>query len=283
MGDSGGGRAARVALGAGTALSFAVLLLAPVAVVLHSFSPTAVLEVPPSGFSLRWYAGLLDQPRLLSGLGTSLLLAGFSSTAAALIGVPAALGIARGGLPGREALLAVLLSPLALPGLVLGVGILTSVSVAAGASGVQLAGTAAPLAAAHLLITVPWVTRSVVASLESTDPLLEEQARSLGAGPLATLFLVTLPGARPGIVAGAISAFVISFGNFALSLLLASGRTVTLPVAIFEAVDRYQDPTVAAISTVTIAITGSAAVAAQWLSQTTRTRPDAGDSRGPSR
>ncbi len=262
-----GSRLARAAFLSGAGLSFAVLLLAPVAVVLHSFSPTAHVQAPPSGLSLRWYAGLLDQPRLLSGLGTSLMLAALSSAAAVLIGAPAALGIARGSLRGREFLLSLLLSPLALPGLVLGVGLLTSVSLLARTSGAQLAGTLAPLAVAHLLITVPWVTRSVVASLESTDPLLEEQARSLGAGPLATLFLVTLPGARPGIVAGAVSAFVISFGNFALSLLLASGRTVTLPVAIFEAVDRYQDPTVAAISTVAIAITGVAAVCAERLSR----------------
>ena len=159
-------------------------------------------------------------------------------------------------------MLAVLLSPLSLPGLVLGLGILTTASAFAAAGGPALVGTFLPLGAAHLLITIPWVTRSVAASLESAAPELEEQARSLGAGPLTTLFLVTLPTARPGIVAGAVSAFVISFGNFALSLFLASGRTVTLPVAIFEAVDRYQDPTVAAISTVTILVTAAAAVVA---------------------
>lgn len=260
-------RLPRLALGLGAAAAFAVLLASPLAVILYSFSPTAALEVPPTGFSLRWYAGLAGHPRLLDGLWTSLALAAVASGAAALVGVPAALALARGSLRGREALVAVLLSPLALPGLVLGVGLLTAASLTARTTGLQLAGTAAPLLLAHLLITIPWVTRNVLASLESSDPLLEEQARSLGASPLATLFLVTLPGARPGIVAGVISAFVISFGNFALSLLLASGRTVTLPVAIFEAVDRFQDPTVAAISTVTIAVTGIAAVAAERLSR----------------
>ncbi len=267
MSASDSRRLPRLALGLGAAAAFAVLLASPLAVVLYSFSPTAALEVPPTGLSLRWYAGLAEQPRLLSGLWTSLWLAAAASGAAAFVGVPAALALARGSLRGRDALIAILLSPLGLPGLVLGVGLLTAATLAARATGFQLTGTPAPLVLAHLLITIPWVTRNVLASLESSDPALEDQARSLGASPLATLFLVTLPGARPGIVAGAISAFVISFGNFALSLLLASGRTVTLPVAIFEAVDRYQDPTVAAISTVTIGMTGIAAVAAERLSR----------------
>ena len=242
-------------------VAYVVLLISPLAVIAYSLSPTAAFRIPPEGLSLRWFAGLFDQPRLVQGLFTSLLLGALSTGAAVAAGVPAALALTRGRLPGREALLAVLLSPLSLPGLVLGLGILTTVA----AFGPALAGTLLPLAAAHLLVTIPWVVRSVAASLESTDHALEEQARSLGAGPLATLFLVTLPTARPGIVAGAVSAFVISFGNFALSFFLASGRTVTLPVAIFEAVDRYQDPTVAAISTLTILITGGTAAAAHRL------------------
>ena len=262
----------RIALAAAAAVAYAVLLLAPLAVIVYSVSPGAALEIPPSGASLRWYAGLVDQPRLISGLLTSLLLGAVATGAALAPGIPAALALTRGSRPGREAFLAVLLSPLSLPGLVLGLGVLTSAAVLANATGIQTAGTLLPLIAAHLLITIPWVVRSVAASLESTDPALEDQARSLGAGPFATLFLVTLPSARAGIVAGAVSAFVISFGNFALSLLLASGRTVTLPVAIYETVDRYQDPTVAAVSTLTIAAAVAAAVLTDRISGPLQTR-----------
>lgn len=273
----------RIALAAATTVAYAVLLLSPLAVILYSVSPGAALEIPPSGVSFRWFAGLAEQPRLVSGLGTSLVLGAIATGAALLAGIPAALALTRGSVPGREAILAVLLSPLSLPGLVLGLGVLTSAAVLADATGVQIAGTLLPLVAAHLLITIPWVVRSVAASLESADPALEDQARSLGAGPFATLFLVTLPNARAGIVAGAVSAFVISFGNFALSLLLASGRTVTLPVAIYETVDRYQDPTVAAVSTLTIATAVAAAVFTDRLSATAgtaaRPSPDAASDR----
>ena len=257
----------RIVLGAAAGLGYLVLLLSPLAVIVYSVSPSAALEIPPSGVSLRWYWGLADQSRLLSGLGTSLVLGAIATGAALLTGIPAALALTRGAVPGREALLAILLSPLSLPGLVLGLGVLTSAAVLASSLGIQVAGTLWPLAAAHLLITIPWVVRSVAASLESTDPAIEDQARSLGAGPFATLFLVTLPTARAGIVAGAVSAFVISFGNFALSLLLASGRTVTLPIAIYETVDRYQDPTVAAVSTLTIAAAVGAALLTDRMSR----------------
>ena len=270
----------RFALGAAAGVAYGVLLLAPLAVILYSVSPGAAPEIPPSGASLRWYAGLADQPRLISGLVTSLLLGAIATGSALLTGVPAALALTRGSLPGREAFLAILLSPLSLPGLVLGLGVLTSAAVLANATGLQTAGTMLPLVAAHLLITIPWVVRSVAASLESTDPALEDQARSLGAGPFATLFLVTLPTARAGIVAGAVSAFVISFGNFALSLLLASGRTVTLPVAIYEAVDRYQDPTVAAVSTLTIAAAVGAALLTDRISGPAKTRDSSPPSGG---
>lgn len=262
----------RFALRATAAIAYGVLLLAPLAVIVYSVSPGAALEVPPSGVSFRWYVGLADQPRLISGLFTSLTLGMIATGTALVTGIPAALALTRGSLPGREVFLAILLSPLSLPGLVLGLGVLTSAAVLANVTGIQTAGTLLPLAAAHLLITIPWVVRSVAASLESADPALEDQARSLGAGPFATLFLVTLPSARAGIVAGAVSAFVISFGNFALSLLLASGRTVTLPVAIYETVDRYQDPTVAAVSTLTMVAAVGAALLTDRISRPLRTR-----------
>ena len=105
----------RVALGAAAGVGYGVLLLAPLAVILYSVSPGAALEIPPSGASLRWYAGLADQPRLLSGLVTSLLLGAIATGTALLTGIPAALALTRGSLPGREAFLAILLSPLSLP------------------------------------------------------------------------------------------------------------------------------------------------------------------------
>jgi putative spermidine/putrescine transport system permease protein len=224
------------------------VLFAPLTVIYYSFSPGVVLEVPPSDLTLRWYANLLEQERLVAGIGYSTLVALFAAASALLVGVPAAYALARGRFPGREAISGLLLSPLNLPGIVLAMGILMVLARFA----IPVVGSVWPLLAAHLLVTVPWVIRTVTAGLEQSDPHLEEAARGLGASPLAAFFLVTIPSVRPSIVAGAIFAFIVSFGNFALSLFFASGRITTLPVAIFEYIDQFQDPTVAAASTLVI-------------------------------
>ncbi len=224
---------------------YGFLTLAPAIVIYYSFSPTVILEVPPSALTLRWYQNLFHQDRLLTGIGVSALIATLATALALVIGVPAAYALTRSR---RTVLSAFFLSPLILPGIVLALGILMAMSVTVP----SLIGTVWPLIGAHVLVTVPWVIRTVSANLEITDPHLEDAARGLGATPLDTFFLVTLPTIRPGIVTGAIFAFIVSFGNFTLSLFFASGRVTTLPVAIFEYIDQYQDPTVAAASSLVI-------------------------------
>jgi putative spermidine/putrescine transport system permease protein len=230
-------------------LLFGFLALAPAIVVYYSFSPTVVLEVPPSGLTLRWYENLFHQDRLLTGIGASVVIATLATTVALLTGVPTAYALSTSTSRSRRPILsAFFLSPLILPGIVLALGILMAMSAAAP----SLIGTVWPLIGAHVLVTLPWVIRTVSANLEITDPSLEDAARGLGATPLETFFLVTLPAIRPGIVTGAIFAFIVSFGNFALSLFFASGSVTTLPVAIFEYIDQFQDPTVAAASSLVI-------------------------------
>jgi putative spermidine/putrescine transport system permease protein len=245
-----------VAFNSSLVLIYGFLLAGPVVTILYSFSPSIILRFPPSGFTLRWYESFLAQPRLLSGLVNSLVIGVVAAISALAIGVPAAYGLVRSNLPGRGALAGFFLLPLSLPGLVLALGILMLVvSVVQPLTGARLAGQLPPLLAAHLIITIPWVIRTVTASLESSDRAMEEAGRGLGAGPIATFFLVTLPLIRPGIVAAAVFAFIVSFGNFALSLFFASASVTTLPVAMFEYLDRFQDPTVAAASTVVIVFT----------------------------
>ena len=227
------------------AFIYGFLVLAPAIVIYYSFSPSVILEVPPSALTLRWYENLFHQDRLVTGIGVSAVIATLATALALVIGVPAAYALTRSR---RTVLSAFFLSPLILPGIVLALGILMAMSVTVP----SLIGTVWPLIGAHVLVTVPWVIRTVSANLEITDPRLEDAARGLGATPLQTFFLVTLPTIRPAVVTGAIFAFIVSFGNFALSLFFASGRVTTLPVAIFEYIDQFQDPTVAAASSLVI-------------------------------
>lgn len=243
------------------AIIYGFLLLAPLIVIYYSFSPTALLVVPPTGLTLRWYGNLFDQDRLVGGIVASVVIAAFATTIAIVVGVPAGYALTRSR---RVVLSSLFLSPLILPGIVLALGLLMAMSMATP----SLVGSMWPLIGAHVLVTLPWVIRTVSANLEIADPHLEDAARGLGASPAQTFFLVTLPAIRPGIVTGAIFAFIVSFGNFALSLFFASGRFTTLPVAIFEYIDQFQDPTVAAASSLVIFATTLLVIAATRAKKT---------------
>ena len=235
-------------LRASVVMIYAFLLFAPLIVIYYSFSPAITLEVPPTGLTLRWYENLFDQDRLVNGIVASVVIAALATAIAIAVGVPAAYALTRSR---RVVLSSLFLSPLILPGIVLALGLLMAMSIATP----SLVGSMWPLIGAHVLVTLPWVIRTVSANLEIADPYLEDAARGLGASPIETFFLVTLPAIRPGIITGAIFAFIVSFGNFALSLFFASGRFTTLPVAIFEYIDQFQDPTVAAASSLVILAT----------------------------
>jgi putative spermidine/putrescine transport system permease protein len=232
----------------GVAAVYGFLLAAPLVVLLYSVSPGVVLELPPRSLSFRWYRNLFEQPRLLTGIGYSTLVAVVATLSALVLGTPAAWALSRSSLPGRRGLGVLFLAPLNLPGLVLALGLLMALST----TWPGLAASPAPLFGVHLLVTLPWVLRTLSAALGRMDRHLEDAARGLGATALETFFLVTLPALRPALVASAIFAFIVSFGNFALSLFFSSGRVVTLPVALFEYMDQYQDPTAAAASSLVI-------------------------------
>ena len=153
---------------------------------------------------------------------------------------------------------ALLLMPLIVPGVVLGTAIYVFQIEAEIATGWPLLGTTTGLIAAHALIVIPWTARLVTASLAGFDPAIEEAAKNLGATPWTTFRRVTLPAIRPGIVAGALFGFVMSFGNLEMSLFLVGAGRTTLPIAILQYLEWKIDPTVAAVSVLQIALIGVA-------------------------
>jgi putative spermidine/putrescine transport system permease protein len=169
-----------------------------------------------------------------------------------LVSVPAALCIANYRFRGREVLNSLLLSPLMVPGVVLGTAIYVFHVETEIATGLPILGSLGGLVWGHVLITSPWIVRLVTASLAGFDRTLEEAAQSLGATPLRTFWRITLPSILPGIVAGAMFAFVSSFGNLEMSLFLVGPGRTTLPIAILQYLQWKIDPTIAAISVVQI-------------------------------
>jgi putative spermidine/putrescine transport system permease protein len=225
----------------------ALYLLAPVLVVVAtSVTTTAYPVFPPHGFTLRWYGEFLNNPEFMSGVRLSALLAFAATLIATCLGTAAALGLARGPRRTRSALAALFLSPIVFPAIVLGLALLIFYS------RVGFSGSFAGLVAAHVVLVTPFVVRLVAASLAEFDDSVEEAARNLGAGWPRVFFQVTLPIIRPGVVAGAVFAFIISFDELVVTLFLAGPGMQTLPIRIYSFVQYNSTPIISAISTTLI-------------------------------
>ena len=195
-----------------------VFLLAPVVVVvLASFdggdpvAGRAFLNFPPTSLSLQWYFSI--QPRLFHSLWISFLVACFAAGVGTVIGVPAALGLVRGNLPGKTLLSALFRAPLQIPFIVIGVAFLQTYYLLGDALGLRLTGSFLALAIGHLFVATPYVIGSVGSVLFRFNPNLEEAALSLGASRWRAFRRVTLPIIMPGIYAGGLFAFMVSFGD----------------------------------------------------------------------
>jgi putative spermidine/putrescine transport system permease protein len=253
-------RLGRRALDGMAGLSLGFILLPLALVTWLAFFRQEIPSFPPEGYSLRWFGAVFDNRSFVGGFLLSLQV-GIAATLIGLaLAVPASLAIARRRFRGREAANTLLLMPLVVPGVVLGTSIYVFQIEAEVATGLPILGSTAALVAAHALIVIPWAVRLVTASLSGFDPAVEEAAKNLGAGPWTTFRRVTLPAIRPGIVAGALFGFVMSFGNLEMSLFLVGAGRTTLPIAILQYLEWKIDPTVAAASVMQIALIGAAMV-----------------------
>ena len=226
-----------------------LFIAAPLLVTMSlSVSDTQFITFPPKGFTLAWYGKVLLDPDFQSSLSFSLWLAGFATSGALLLGVPAAFALVRFPLPGVTAMRSLLLSPLIFPVLVTGLALLQLFSI--------LGWRSVPtnLLIAHILVTSPYVVRTVSASLMLADVTLEEAARTLGANRWRTFRRITLPQIAPGVAAGALFAFMVSFDNYPVSMWLADAQNDPMPMLIYRKATGVFDPSVATISTLLIGL-----------------------------
>lgn len=226
-----------------------LFLFAPIVVVVATAFTTSPYPVfPPTGFTLQWFGRFLGMEEFTSAIRLSALLATASTAIATTLGTLSALALSRWRIRGQAAVAALMLSPILFPAIILGLALLVFFS------RLGLAGTFGGLVVAHSILTTPFVIRLVVASASDLDASIEEAARNLGAGWWRTFFQVTLPLIRPGVLAGAVFAFIISFDELVITLFLTGPGMTTLPIRIFTYVEYSSDPTVSAISTMLIAI-----------------------------
>ncbi|MEX2542074.1 MAG: ABC transporter permease [Trueperaceae bacterium] len=231
-------------------LMFAFLLAPIVIVVLAAFNSGEYLTFPPEGFSLRWFENFFQNRPFMRALGFSLRLALWVTFVATVLGTLASLFVVRHARRLRDFLRVLFVAPLAFPSILTGIALLIYFY----AIGVGTSGGFA-LGVGHVLVCTPFVFISVTSVLVRFDSSIEEASRSLGAGPFTTFRRITLPMIKGGVVSGAVLAFITSFDQFPISLLLSGIGTTTLPVQLFDYLRFSFDPTAAAASTVSVAIT----------------------------
>ncbi len=236
---------------------FAVILLPMLAVMWLSFFDQEVVSFPPEGYTLRWYVNAWDKRQFSRGFVNSLEIALIAASIGVTFGTAAAYALVRGRFRGKTAIGALLLGPLAVPGVVLGTGLYVFFVQIDNAIDFQIVATLPGLIAAHVLLTIPWTVRLVAASLQGLHPAAEEAAANLGARPWTVFRRVTLPMMRAGVVAGALFSFIQSFENLELTLLLTGPGRSTLPVEMLNYLEFRVDPTLAAVATVQIVLIGA--------------------------
>ncbi|MGP1394266.1 MAG: ABC transporter permease [Inquilinaceae bacterium] len=237
-------------LGGGALLTILLFMLLPLVVIIaSSLTAGEFLTFPPRGISLRWYWDVLASTAYLDAALTSLKLALAVTAGATVIGVLAAIATTRWRVPGASALSALFLAPLVLPTIIFAIGLVIVFSLYA--SGPSLIA----LWLGHTVITVPYVLRTATAVLADADPMVEEAARTMGAGPFQVLWHVILPQCRTGIAAGAFFAFNVSFDEAVIALFLRSPGTETLPIRIYGQLEFSATPAVAAVSSLMILLT----------------------------
>lgn len=242
-------RMGRICLGLSCVL-IAVWLVAPTLIIIPiSFTEKKSLVFPPTGFSLQWYQNIFASRDWSRSLMTSIQIAAIVAVLATVLGTLAAQGLERLKPRTSGLIRAALMIPMIVPGVVLAIGIYAVYL------DTHLVGTWLGYILAHTLLALPFVVITVGASLSVFDRRLETAAASLGASRLKTFFTITMPLILPGILSGALFAFVTSFDEVIVALFINSPQLKTLPVQIYASMTRDTDPTVAALGTLVFAAT----------------------------
>ncbi|AOF91086.1 ABC transporter permease [Sinorhizobium sp. RAC02] len=230
------------------ALTALFLLLPTLIIVPMSFTTTPSLEFPPVGFTLEWYGKVIGASDWQGALVNSLIVAVAASVLATVIGTAAALALHVHRFPGKTLVMGLLLSPMVTPVIVLAVGMYMVFS------GWGLVATRLGLIFAHTVLAIPFVVVSVLASSKMVNPSLAPASLGLGAGHWFTFRRVTLPLIMPGVLSGAIFAFITSWDEVVIALFLADAQTRTVPIMIWNQVRTNLDPATAAVAAILIVL-----------------------------
>jgi putative spermidine/putrescine transport system permease protein len=228
----------------GAVLAF---LLTPIAIIaVFALNSAPYISFPPTGITLRWFEKFFSSSEFMNAFALSLQVAVAVLILSMLIGGLCALALARGNLPGNRVLTAFFMSPLMLPAILTGLALFQIYLL------LDIGRPIWGLIMGHTLVAVPYVLRTTLAVLHNFDHRIEEAAAIHGATPTRVFFEITLPLIRPGVMAGGIFAFIVSFDQFPISLFLVAPGGETLPVVLFNYMKFDLDGAIAAASMVSI-------------------------------
>jgi putative spermidine/putrescine transport system permease protein len=221
-----------------------LFLLGPLVIVAGmSLSKSTGLEFPPEGLSLQWYDEFLSSEMWRNGVTLSLRLGLIVAAVSTVLGYALALGLHRSGARAKPVGLGIVMLPLIVPSIVVAVAMYLVFS------SWQIVGTFGSLVAAHVALALPYVVVNVMSSLQMVGPEYERAAVSLGAHPLRAFCRTTLPLTLPGVMAGAVFAFITSWDEVVVAIFVTGPSTETLPMVMWSQMRSEIDPTIAAVAT----------------------------------
>ncbi|MCC6468891.1 MAG: ABC transporter permease subunit [Alphaproteobacteria bacterium] len=224
-----------------------------------SFTTDAFIEWPPKFFTLRWYQAYLDSPTWMSATVRSLMVATVAAFLAMLVGAPAAFILARRSMAGKTAAMALILSPLIIPRIIIAIALFYFYA------RLGLVGSSLGLVLGHAVIAVPYVVVTVMAVLKTYDERLDQAAGSLGANRVQTLWHITIPLIRTGLIAAFLFAFITSFDELTIALFVSGGLATTLPKQMWDDSLLKVNPTLAAVSTMLLVFVTALILSAEYL------------------
>jgi putative spermidine/putrescine transport system permease protein len=254
-GDRFGAALIRIAAGLGF-----IFLLAPIlAIIPLSFNGGNYLSYPLQGFSWQWYEAVFAPRPWMPALWNSITIGLATTVLATTTGTLAAYGLSYTDFPGKKLVMALLISPMVVP------LVITAVAVYLAFADLGLVRSFTGLVLAHTVLAIPFVVITVTATLHGFDRNMVRAAASLGAGPLTAFFTVTMPLTAPGILSGAVFAFVTSFDEVVVALFLAGPEQFTVPRRMFNALRDKLDPSIVALAVFLVLISVLLLVTMEFL------------------
>ncbi|MBT6867583.1 MAG: ABC transporter permease [Candidatus Marinimicrobia bacterium] len=220
-----------------------------------------MLALDPEGFSLRWYEDMIYGTKNPWGLATknSLIIAFFATIGSTILGTVAALGLSSRYMPYKAAFMALLISPMIVPLIISGTAIFFFMAK------VGLAATHTGIILSHIILGTPFVVITVTATLTGFDHSVTRAAASLGSNPVNTFMKITLPLIMPGVISGALFAFVTSFDEVVVVLFLAGLENTTIPIQMWVGLREQLSPTILSVATCLIIMSTLILVSAELL------------------